>query len=104
MKDHHPHPPSVAPPAAVVFVRRPDGLRHRFEREGERNGRPAYRRTDGHVWCLWSPAEDWHCELADGLLTARPLDAPAGAPHPPATVWRSFKGDRSYLYDLRADA
>ncbi|WP_242483712.1 hypothetical protein [Streptomyces sp. NE5-10] len=41
--------------------------------------------------------------IGDGRVTARPLDAPADAPRPPATVWRSFKDDRSYLYDLRVD-
>ncbi|MEU7564833.1 hypothetical protein [Streptomyces fradiae] len=87
---------------SFTFVRHLDGLRHRFVRDGERNGRPAYRRTDGDVRCLWSPAEGWHCEIAGGLVTAHPLDGPADAPEPPATVWRSFKNDRSYLYDLRA--
>lgn len=88
-------------PASFTFVRHIDGLRHHFERHGERNGRPAYRRADGNVWCVWSPADGWHCEVAGGLVTARPLDSRADAPEPPATVWRSFKNDRSYLYDLR---
>ncbi|MGY3846959.1 hypothetical protein ACWV2X_17155 [Streptomyces hydrogenans] len=96
--------PAPAPaPAALTFVRHLDGLRHRFARAGERNGRPAYRRADGEVWCLWSPTEGWHCAIGDGRVTAHPLDAPADAPRPPATVWRSFKDDRSYLYDLRVD-
>ncbi|GHG34661.1 hypothetical protein Shyd_90660 [Streptomyces hydrogenans] len=34
----------------------------------------------------------------------RPPPGRAGRrPRPPATVWRSFKDDRSYLYDLRDD-
>ncbi|MDX2296484.1 MULTISPECIES: hypothetical protein [Streptomyces] len=86
---------------SLVFVRRVDGLRHRFEPAGERDGRPAYRRTDGAVWCVWSRAEGWHCVIAGGLVTAHPRDGRADGPEPPATVWRSFKDDRSYLYDLR---
>ncbi|MDI3423049.1 hypothetical protein [Streptomyces luteolus] len=87
--------------AAFAFVRHVDGLRHHFERVGERHGRPAFRRTDGVVWCVWAPDEGWHCEIADGVVTAHPVDSPGNEPEPPATVWRSFKDDRSYLYDLR---
>lgn len=88
-------------PASFTFVRHIDGLRYHFERYGEHNGRPAYRRTDGNVWCVWSPSDGWHCEIADGLVTAHPLNSHGDEPDPPATVWRSFKDDRSYLYDLR---
>ncbi|MFD0375812.1 hypothetical protein [Streptomyces sp. NPDC127112] len=87
--------------ASFTFVRHIDGLRYRFEQDGERNGRPAYRRTDGKVWCVWSPADGWHSEITGNLVTARPLNSFADAPEPPATVWRSFKDDRSYLYDLQ---
>jgi hypothetical protein len=90
---------------SFTFVRHIDGLRYHFERDGEHNGRPAYRRTDGNVRCVWSPTDGWHCEIGDGLVTAHPahpLNNRADEPEPPATVWRSFKGDRSYLYDLRA--
>ncbi|MER5412756.1 MULTISPECIES: hypothetical protein [Streptomyces] len=90
-------------PSSFTFVRRTDGLRHRFDHAGERNGRPAFRRTDGRVWCCWSPTDGWHCEIADGLVTAHPLHSDSDAPEPPATVWRSFKNDRSYLYDLERD-
>ncbi|MFE4175747.1 hypothetical protein ACFRR7_27530 [Streptomyces sp. NPDC056909] len=86
---------------SFIFVRHGDGLRHHFERHGERHGRPAYRRTDGQVWCVWAPGAGWHCETADGLVTGRPLDHHGDEREPPATVWRSFKNDRSYLYDLR---
>ncbi|WP_200797417.1 hypothetical protein [Streptoalloteichus hindustanus] len=86
---------------SFTFVRHIDGLRYTFERDGERNGRPAYRRADGNVWCVWSPTEGWHCENADGLVTAHPLSGHADGPEPAATVWRSFKNGRSYLYDLR---
>ncbi|MFF3493500.1 hypothetical protein ACFYWS_19325 [Streptomyces sp. NPDC002795] len=87
--------------SSFTFVRHTDGLRYHFERDGERNGRPAYRRTDGNVRCVWSPIDGWRCEIADGLVTAHPLTSHADEPEPPATVWRSFKGDRTYLYDLR---
>ncbi|WP_328964867.1 hypothetical protein [Streptomyces virginiae] len=90
-------------PSPFTFVRHTDGLRHRFDHAGERNGRPAFRRTDGQVWCCWSPTDGWHCEIADGLVTAHPLNGHADTPEPPATVWRSFKNDRSYLYDLKRD-
>lgn len=83
------------------FVRHVDGLRYHFESDGERNGRPAYRRTDGQVWCVWGPEEGWHCEIAGGLVTAYPVNSLRNEPEPPATVWRSSKNDRSYLYDLR---
>ncbi|MFC8791258.1 hypothetical protein [Streptomyces cinereoruber] len=87
--------------ASFSFVRRTDGLRYDFERDGEHHGRPAYRRTDGKVRCVWSTADGWHCEIAGGLVTATPLDGRADGPEPPATGWHSFKDDRSYLYDLR---
>ncbi|WP_329154631.1 hypothetical protein OIU91_40290 [Streptomyces sp. NBC_01456] len=87
--------------ASFTFVRHIDGLRYTFARDGERNGRPAYRRTDGNVWCVRSPTDGWHCEIADGLVTAHPLNSHADEPEPPTTVWRSFKNDRSYLYDLQ---
>ncbi|MGR6998186.1 hypothetical protein ACU686_09025 [Yinghuangia aomiensis] len=51
--------------------------------------------------CLWSSAEGWHCAIADGLVTAHLADGRADDPEPPATVWRSSKDGRSYLYDLR---
>ncbi|MFI2367889.1 hypothetical protein [Streptomyces sp. NPDC018833] len=86
---------------SFTFVRHVDGLRYRFERVGERHDRPAYRRTDGQVWCFWGPDDGWHCEIADGLVTAHPLNSDGDELEPPATVWRSLKGDRSYLYDLR---
>ncbi|MFE1174951.1 hypothetical protein [Streptomyces sp. NPDC058773] len=86
---------------SFAFVRHVDGLRHQFERDGERHGRPAYCRTDGQVWCVWGPDDGWHCEIADGLVTACPLNSDGDEHEPPATVWRSFKGDRSHLYDLR---
>ncbi|MFD0146625.1 MULTISPECIES: hypothetical protein [unclassified Streptomyces] len=86
--------------ASITFVRHVDGLRHLFARDGEQHGRPAYRRTDGQVRCLWAPGLGWHCEIADGLVTAHPVNGTGDEPEPPATVWRSFKGDRSYLYDL----
>ncbi|MFD9409676.1 hypothetical protein ACFWBN_22040 [Streptomyces sp. NPDC059989] len=63
--------------ASFIFVRHIDGLRHHFERDGERNGRPAYRRTDGNVWCVWSPTDGWHGEIADGLVTAHPVNSHA---------------------------
>ncbi|MGY1433563.1 PH domain-containing protein [Streptomyces reniochalinae] len=84
-----------------AFVRHVDELSYHFEHDGEHNGRPAYRRADGNVRCVWSLTDGWHCEIADGLVTAHPLNSHADEPEPPATVWRSFKDDRSYLYDLR---
>jgi hypothetical protein len=93
--------------ASFTFVRRSDGLHYHFEQAGERHGRPAYRRTDGEVWCVWSPDDGWHCEIADGLVTAHPLVGQrvgSDEAEPPATAWRSFKNDRSYVYDLRWNA
>ncbi|GAA3171136.1 MULTISPECIES: hypothetical protein [Streptomyces] len=87
--------------ASFAFVRHIDGLRYRFTYDSDHYGRPAYRRTDGNVSCLWSPSDGWHCEIAGGLVTAYPLSGRADGPEPPATVWRSFKNDRSYLYDLQ---
>ncbi|MBQ0828398.1 hypothetical protein [Streptomyces tagetis] len=87
-------------PTTLTFVRHTDGLRYDFTRSGTRHGRPAYERTDGRVGCLWSPSEGWHCESADGIISAYPVTGHHDAPEPPATVWRSFKADRSHLYDL----
>lgn len=88
------------PPTSLTFDRHLDGLRYHFTREGEHHDRPAYRRTDGQVWCLWSPTDGWHCALPDGLVAAKPLETTTEEPEPPATVWRSFKNGRSYLYDV----
>ncbi|MFI9237093.1 hypothetical protein [Streptomyces sp. NPDC053079] len=85
---------------SFTFVRHNDGLRYHFEHDGDRHGQPAYRRTDGQVWCVWGADEGWHCVIGDGLVTAHPLNSCGNEPEPPATVWRSFKSGRSYLYDL----
>lgn len=81
-------------------MRHVDGLRHLFERDGEHRGRPAYRRTDGQARCRWAPGLGRRRKSAEGLVTAQPVNGTGDEPEPPATVWRSFKGDRSCLYDL----
>ncbi|MEU8999299.1 hypothetical protein AB0C95_31495, partial [Streptomyces caniferus] len=44
------------------------------------------------------------CVIGVGLVTAHPLAGQgvgSDEAEPPATAWRSFKNDRSYVYDLR---
>jgi hypothetical protein len=89
-------------PDGFELVRRHDGLRHRFERVGERNGRPSYRRLDGVVECCWLPPNGWCTIGRDGIENGWPLE-PDTAPRPGAGVWRSAKAGRSYLYDLVPD-
>ncbi|MCK1795177.1 hypothetical protein MTQ01_03965 [Streptomyces sp. XM4193] len=94
----------MGPLTTLTFERRLDGLRYRFTRNGEHHGRPAHLRTDGQVLCVWSPADGWHCALPDGTVVAKPLETTGDEAQPPATVWRSFKNGKSYLYDvLRGD-
>lgn len=87
--------------ASFAFVRHVDRLRHPCERADERHGRPAYRRTDGRVWCLWTPTDGRHREIPDGLVLPSPLTGHDDGPEPPATVWRSFRNDRPYLNGVR---
>jgi hypothetical protein len=88
---------------AFNFVRQSDGLIYRFEREAaDVNGRPAYRRTDGVVACVWLVGEGWCVVDNDGQPNGWPVDdSSAGSITPPVTRWRSAKAGRSYLYELR---
>ncbi|WP_225882298.1 hypothetical protein [Streptomyces aureocirculatus] len=63
-------------------------------------GPPIAEPTDS-CGAFWGSEKGWHCEIVGGLVTAYPVNSIGNEPEPPATVWRSFKNDRSYLYDLR---
>ena len=84
------------------LVRRADGVRYRFEHDGERNGRPRYRRVDEAVDCCWVPPTGWCTVDRDGVENGWPL-VPDVASRPVAGAWRSAKAGRSYLYDLVPD-
>ncbi|MFF9646113.1 hypothetical protein [Kitasatospora aureofaciens] len=87
---------------SIEFVRRVDGLVHRYRRDGEFNGRPSFKRVDLDVWCRWLPGRGWCTVGADGAANGWPLHGGSDdGRFPPPGPWRSWKAGRSYLYDLR---
>ncbi|MGW3232735.1 hypothetical protein [Kitasatospora sp. NPDC001095] len=87
---------------SIEFVRRLDGLVHRFDPDGIFNGRPSYRRRGLDLWWRWPPDRGWCVVDADGVPNSGPL--PAGSrhrEHPPTGPWRSRKAGRSSLNGLR---
>ncbi|MEV7602022.1 hypothetical protein AB0O91_32110 [Kitasatospora sp. NPDC089797] len=63
---------------SIAFVRRADGLVYRYRREGEFNGRPAFKRLDLDVWCRWLPGRGWCTVGADGTANGWPLSGRSG--------------------------
>ncbi|MFI9505455.1 hypothetical protein [Nocardia sp. NPDC052566] len=91
--------------AGVRFVRRVDGMTYEFVRDGEVDGFPSYRRVDLDIWCRRLPDFGWVVCDEDGVVSSRPFDDAGQGDVPPEGVWVTFKGDRSYVYDLvRFDA
>lgn len=88
----------------IEFVRRVDGLTYRFLRDDDFNGRPSFKRLDLDLWCRWFPERGWCTVDAHGTANSWPLSGRAGGeePFPPLGPWRSWKGGKSYLYDLRS--
>ncbi|MCW2602233.1 MAG: hypothetical protein JWN61_368 [Pseudonocardiales bacterium] len=91
------------PPDTLLLVRRLDGLIYRFEREPQEwNRRPSYRRSDLPLWIRWTDADGWVVLDEAGTPNGWPLSDARDSPQPPQTGWRSHKGAKSYLYDLRS--
>jgi hypothetical protein len=89
----------------VRFVRRVDGLTYEFVHDGEAHGFPSFKRVDLDIWCRRLPDFGWVVCNRAGAVSSRPFDNPGHGDLPPEGVWVSFKGDRSYVYDLvRMDA
>jgi hypothetical protein len=88
--------------ARLVLVRRLDGLTYRFDRELEQwNGQASYRRVDPPLWIRWTGLAGWAVVDAEGVANGWPMSGAMEPATPPVTSWRSEKGDKSYLYDLR---
>ncbi|MFB8003913.1 hypothetical protein [Nocardia sp. NPDC056000] len=84
----------------IRFVRRVDGLTYEFVRDGDAHGFPSYRRVDLDIRCARLPDFGWAVCTAEGAVASRPFDDAGLGDLPPEGVWVSFKGDRSYVYDL----
>ncbi|GGG07891.1 hypothetical protein GCM10007304_22440 [Rhodococcoides trifolii] len=82
--------------ARLIFVRRGDGLRYTFESEGAH----AFKRVDLDVWCRRLPDFGWVVCDGDGTVSSRPFTEAGTSDMPPEGVWVSYKGDRSYVYDM----
>ncbi|MFE3254972.1 hypothetical protein ACFXPS_09230 [Nocardia sp. NPDC059091] len=82
------------------FVRRVDGLTYEFVRDGDAHGFPSYKRVDLDIWCRRLPDFGWVVCTAEAAVSSRPFDDAGRGDLPPEGVWVSFKGDRSYVYDL----
>jgi hypothetical protein len=85
--------------AGFAFVRHGDRLTYRFHREATLE-RPVYKREDAELWCSWIPGYGWGVHDADGAIVGRPLTPTDDDQHPPPGAWLSWKGAKSYLYDL----
>lgn len=84
----------------IRFVRRTDAMTHGFDRDGDANGFPSYRRADLDLWCRRLPEFGWVVCSESGQVFSRPFDDPGRGGLPPEGAWVSRKGDRSYVYDL----
>lgn len=86
--------------AGVRFVRRVDGLTYEFIRDGDWEGYPSFKRVDLDIWCRRVAGFGWVVCDAGGAVSSRPFGDGGWGEVPPEGVWVSFKGDRSYVYDL----
>ncbi|WBQ19071.1 hypothetical protein [Sphingobium yanoikuyae] len=88
---------------AIEFQRDIDGLIYSFNRDGERNGKPKWRRVDLNLELHWSDNWGWILTDEDGNLLSvsweRGKDQQGNTP--PDGVWVSRKGSKSYVYGLR---
>ena len=84
----------------LTFVRRVDGLIYEFAIDGDAHGFPSYKRVDSDIWCQRLPTFGWAVCDASGAVSSRPFDDAGHGDLPPEGVWVSYKGDRSYVYDL----
>lgn len=84
----------------VRFVRRVDGVTYDFVRDGEAHGHPSFKRVDADVWCRRLPEFGWVVCDGAAAVSSRPFGDAGWGDLPPAGVWVSYKGDRSYVYDL----
>ena len=82
------------------FVRRVDGLADVFVRDGELDGYPDYKRIDDDVWCRRLPDFGWAVCDGSGAVSARPFEDAGAGDVPPVGVLVSYKGNRSYVYDM----
>ncbi|MEH3142375.1 MAG: hypothetical protein PGN37_19800 [Mycobacterium kyogaense] len=82
------------------FVRRVDGVTYDFVRDGQACGYPSFRRAGTDLWCRRLPDFGWAvCDEA-ASVSSRPFGDAGRGDLPPEGVWVSYKGDRSYVYDL----
>lgn len=86
--------------AAVRFVRRTDGLSYEFVRDGQADSYPCYRRLDADLWCRRLPDFGWVVCDETAAVSGRPFGDAGWGDLPPEGVWVSYRGDRSYVYDL----
>lgn len=87
----------------IEFHRCLDGLVYAYEPAGERQGRPCWRRIDLPLDLLWHDRWGWIGADPQGRITARPWEVAKedqGA-LPPAGIWVSRKGVKSYVYLLK---
>lgn len=87
------------------LVRQLDGLVYLFEQEHHPSGLPSFKRRDGDHWIVRHPDWGWVAwDFATLKIHGRPWDIPANAQPenwPPACIWVSRKGAKSFVYDLR---
>lgn len=81
-------------------MRRVDGLRYFYRRNGETHGYAAFRREDANLQCERMPGFGWAVRDGDGVVNSRPFADPGLGDLPPEGMWVSGKGDRAYVYDL----
>ena len=81
-----------------------DGLIYQFDRKAQPNGNIGYRRRDQELWIVCLPDLGWVAfDEESESVTGRPwetLPENQDLDHPPAGIWVSRKGPKSYVYEL----
>lgn len=84
-------------------LRRQSGdLVYRFHRQTAPGGLAGYKREDADLWITFRPGLGWVAWDEEEGCMGRPWNVPPDqqTDHPPAGVWVSRKGAKSYVYDL----
>jgi predicted O-methyltransferase YrrM len=84
------------------FRRELDDLTYSYQPAGVVHGRPAWRRIDLDLSLQWTDRVGWHVADDAGTILSRPWDVEKEdqGSAPPAGIWISCKGRKSYVYAL----
>lgn len=81
-----------------------DDLVYQFDSRQREDGTFGYQRRDQSVWIIFKPDYGWIAyDESTYEIQGRPWDVlpQQQEGHPPAGIWVSKKGVKSYVYELR---